>query len=64
MNVSIVETNTGKCVHTYKLHVHISGTQNAKHDYENAAWQCAVEDKIVNDNDRVKYSFVLGNEEG
>lgn len=57
MDVLITEISTGKLIAKYPI---ILGGQNynpTEQEYFNEAWHCAVEDKLLSDQDREKYSF-------
>ena len=59
MDVLIIEMETGKLI--AKLPIILRGMNYTpqEEEYFSAAWECAVEDKIVESNRRDKYSFQL-----
>lgn len=60
MDVTIIETKTGKLA--AKLPVVLRGLDHSpsEQDYFEMAWQCAVDDKTVDPDRRDEYSFQLG----
>ncbi len=60
MKVLITEKDTGKSVATYTIN-YLAGTEPTPSDdmYFSDAWREAVDDGVVNDESREKYSFIL-----
>lgn len=59
MNVLIINTETGKVVATYPVLLKGLNYSPSEGEYYNEAWQCAVEDNIVEPNRREDYGFQL-----
>ncbi len=60
MDVLIIETNTGKLIGSFPI---VLGGQNytpSEKEYFDQAWRCALEDNMVEQDGREKYSFKLG----
>ncbi len=57
--VSIVEYETGKVIATYPVDEAGQNYTPGDEEYFSHAWKCAVDDGIVDADDRAKYSFRL-----
>lgn len=58
-NVSVIEARTNVIVFTYPIHLGGINKDPTEEDYENEAWRCAVEDKLVDPHDRASYKFLI-----
>lgn len=59
MDVSIIETKTGKLVATLPIILQGMNYTPSEEEYFTEAWRCAVDDKAVDPNRRDEYSFQL-----
>ncbi|MFM6682880.1 MAG: hypothetical protein ACKPHM_13645 [Dolichospermum sp.] len=59
MNVLVIETKTGKVVATVPVLHHGMNYTPSEQEYFSEAWQCAVEDNIVEADRRFEYGFQL-----
>lgn len=59
MDVSIIETKTGKLVATLPIILQGMNYIPSEEEYFTEAWRCAVEDKAVDPSRRDEYSFQL-----
>lgn len=59
MDVSIIETKTGKLVATLPIILQGMDYTPSEEEYFTEAWRCAVDDKAVDPNRRDEYSFQL-----
>ena len=59
MEVEIIENDSGKVACRYTVNLRGLNYTPAQDEYFSEAWQCAVEDGVVQDDNRGKYSFRL-----
>lgn len=59
MNVTIVETKTGKVIGTFPVHLSGQNYTPTKEEYISMAWKCAVDDNLVDDERRAEFSFTI-----
>ena len=57
MVVVIIENKTGKVVARYPINLQGLNYTPSDDEYYSKAWNCAVEDKVVDANSRSKYKF-------
>ena len=57
MDVVIVETKTGKMIATVPVVLRGLNYSPAEQEYFSAAWECAVEDGIVDSKQKENYTF-------
>ncbi len=60
MQVLIIEKSTGKMVGQYPINLSGANYDPQAKEYEDEAWKCAVEDGLVKEVDRSKYSIQIG----
>lgn len=60
MDVTIIETKTGKLVARIPVVLQGLGYTPSELEYFATAWKCAVDDKTVDPDRRDEYSFQLG----
>jgi hypothetical protein len=58
MLVTIIETKTQKVIGTFSVVLGIYGQDLTEQDYCNEAWECAVDDGLVDRDKRADYSFL------
>ncbi len=58
-NVLITETKTGRVVVTYPVNIEGMNYTPSENEYIARAWECAVEDKMVDAKRQADYSFAL-----
>lgn len=59
MQVTIIETKTGKVINQYSIMLRGLNCTPTEDEYIAEAWSSAVEDKLVNSDNRAEYSFSL-----
>ena len=59
MLVIIIDTKTQKVIGSFPVVVGIYGQDLSEKDYFNEAWKCAVDDGLVDANNRQGYSFLI-----
>lgn len=57
MEVQITEISTGNLIATYPIILRGLKYTPSEQEYFNEAWRCAVDDNLVSDQHREKYSF-------
>ena len=57
MDVSIIEKASGKLIARYTVHLNGLNYTPAEDEYYSAAWKCAVDDEVLEPDDREKYTF-------
>lgn len=59
MKVSIIESDSGRVVASYVINLGDADHELSDEEYYSHAWQCAVEDGSVDEEDPSEYSFSL-----
>lgn len=57
MDVQVTEISTGNLIATYPINLGGQNYTPSEQEYFNEAWRCAVDDSLVSDQHREKYSF-------
>ena len=57
MEVSIIDNETGKAIATYTVNLSGQNYTPSDEEYYSEAWQCAVDDGVVDKELKDKYSF-------
>lgn len=57
MQIEIIEQSTGKVIGRYQITIGSLNSEVTEEEYFSEAWQCAVDDKVVEDKEKRKYSF-------
>ncbi len=57
MDVSIIENDSGKVIASYQINLNGLNYAPTEEEYYSEAWKCAVDDKVVDSEDRNKYSL-------
>lgn len=61
MNVLIIESGTGRVVATVPVVIQGLNYTPDENQYYKIAWECAVDDKMVDEKNKEKYRFQLEN---
>lgn len=59
MEVSIIENEGGRVVARYTIVLNGQNYASKEEEYHSEAWKCAVDDEVVEPEDRDKYSFSM-----
>jgi hypothetical protein len=59
MEISIIKTDSGAIVASYKINFDAIDHEPSDEEYYSQAWLCAVEDDIVEESDYSEYSFMF-----
>lgn len=61
MLITIIEVKTQKVIGIFPVVLGIYGQDQTEQDYFNEAWACAVDDGLVDSENRSKYVFSIQN---